>query len=172
MPCLFESAPKTNILPRYSAQKVHFVCFDADDRTLGRYQVDARNGIMESARIDAELRRLILTRPEVNVETPEDAITGEVDIDENRHVSIDEDDLGLDDEPVSWDDVKEDVIPSYVAGVTFTVTKDDLTPDRQKELEQRFPGVIVETRLSETEPVPVPVMEKPKGVRTAIFEID
>lgn len=47
------------------------------------------------------------------------------------------------DEPVPWDEVRSQVIPSYVHNVMFTVFKDDMNDEHRKELAERFPDVIV-----------------------------
>ncbi|KAJ4336385.1 hypothetical protein N0V87_005401 [Didymella glomerata] len=48
----------------------------------------------------------------------------------------------------SWEIIKQEVIPPYIKSVAFTVTSDDLNPERQKDLENRFPGVSMITGTS------------------------
>jgi hypothetical protein len=135
---------------------------------------------MESAKMGMELRRKIIARPEMNPEVSVDPTiepnrsntiqyaTDEKDLDTN------DDTVPWEDEPISWDDVREEVIPSYVTKVTFTVADENLTPDHRKELEERFRGTIIQTSKPEVELVPVATkhVEKPKGVKNAIFELD
>lgn len=47
--------------------------------------------------------------------------------------------------------VKQGIIPSYVKSVAFKVTSDDLNPERQKDLSDRFPGVSIVTDTSPVE---------------------
>lgn len=128
---------------------LYLLSYAGDDRCLGRHPVDARNVIMECAQVGAELQRKILTYSEISSEVQSDPAT-------------EKDDL---------DDVREDVIPSYVTGVTFTVPEEDLTADHRKALEDCFPGVIIKTAALEPTRVAIDV-EKPKGVKSAIFELD
>ncbi|KAL1591952.1 hypothetical protein SLS60_011544 [Paraconiothyrium brasiliense] len=82
-----------------------------------------------------------------------------------------------------WDEVRSEILPSYVQNVTFTIGKSDLTGDRRKELEERFHGVVIKeapapqslsgsNRSAKRLAAPEYPLEKPNGLRTAVFELD
>lgn len=86
---------------------------------------------------------------------------------------------------ISWDKIRSEVVPSYVQDVTFTIAKSDLTDDRRKELEVRFPGVAITikeasgfqlisapNRSAKRQAPPDYPLEKPNGVKTVVFELD
>ncbi|KAF2439666.1 hypothetical protein P171DRAFT_127389 [Karstenula rhodostoma CBS 690.94] len=86
-------------------------------------------------------------------------------------------------ETISWDKIRSEVVPSYVQNVTFTIAKSDLMDDRQKELEEQFPGVTIKeasssqslsgpNRSAKRQAAPDYTLEKPNGVKTAVFELD
>ncbi|KAF2643668.1 hypothetical protein P280DRAFT_546588 [Massarina eburnea CBS 473.64] len=45
---------------------------------------------------------------------------------------------------ISWKDVKADLIPACVKSITFTMEEDDLSPEHRLNLEERFPGVLLQ----------------------------
>lgn len=48
----------------------------------------------------------------------------------------------------TWEVVKQEVVPSYVKAVSFTVASNDLNPERRRDLEARFPGVSIVSESS------------------------
>ncbi|KAF2254142.1 hypothetical protein BU26DRAFT_599963 [Trematosphaeria pertusa] len=156
-----KGAPPTGDEVYKPGQTLDLLVF-AGDRDLGRHFVDGNNLILEFAKIGAEIRDTIL-RGDSDKEATHDVNGDSAD---ERDSVLDADCNGLDDEPISWKDVREEVIPSYVRGVTFAIAEADITPSRRRELEERFPGVVISST-----PVPAEV-GKPKGIKSATFELD
>ena len=51
----------------------------------------------------------------------------------------------------TWEAVKQEIVPSSVKSVAFKVTSEDLNPERQKDLNDRFRGVSIVTDTSPIE---------------------
>jgi hypothetical protein len=75
-----------------------------------------------------------------------------------------------------------EAIPSYIESVTLTIAKSNLTDDRRKELDKRFPGVVIKEGpgsqslpgpdcSTKRQAAPDHPFEKPHGVKTAVFEL-
>ncbi|KAF2249991.1 hypothetical protein BU26DRAFT_518469 [Trematosphaeria pertusa] len=143
----------------------------AGDQCLGRYHVDGSNLILECAKIGAVIRHKILGG-DWDKRATHDADEDPADEPDAVLDTQPADTVGKafsDDEPISWDDVKEEVIPSYVKTVTFTIAEAEITPSRRKELEERFPGVAIQV----VSPALVSAkVGKPKGIKSATFELD
>lgn len=43
----------------------------------------------------------------------------------------------------AWEVVKQELVPPYVKAVSFTVARNDLTPDRQEDFKSQFPDVSI-----------------------------
>ncbi|KAJ4384809.1 hypothetical protein N0V86_000412 [Didymella sp. IMI 355093] len=51
----------------------------------------------------------------------------------------------------TWEVVKQEILPSYIRSVSFVINPDDLNSERQKDLDSRFPGVLIVTESSPVE---------------------
>ncbi|KAF1939506.1 hypothetical protein EJ02DRAFT_513820 [Clathrospora elynae] len=81
----------------------------------------------------------------------------------------------VDDKIMTWDAIRENVLPAYLKGVTFMIGEDDMSPANQDQLRAQFPGVTVTTDRKQAEEEKVSkamFREKPKGIKQMVIELD
>lgn len=162
---------------KFELRTVEMIVYVGDHR-LGLHSLDGTNLVIECAKLGAQVREKLMQN---QLDEP---TSSDMDVEEDRSttgdaiepVSTDE----ISDDPGMLEDARPETIPSYVQSTTFTVLNSDLNEERRRDLEQRFPGSIIQEALPESGPdtfgkrqaAPGHSFEKPHGVKTAIFELE
>lgn len=124
-----------------------------EGREIDSFNVSGTRLIQDCASVGATIVRKLLTCDEHELNPVEPPTEG------NAQLETETGSLGLSrptftetvpvplggNEAMSWESIRQEVIPLYVDNISFTVFERDLNSDRQKELQSRFPGVTIRT---------------------------
>ncbi|KAF1972756.1 hypothetical protein BU23DRAFT_534610 [Bimuria novae-zelandiae CBS 107.79] len=149
----------------------------AGDRHIDDVAVDGDNLVFGFAKAGAETQRKLLRNDEqANTEAEADIVTAESPMPTNTEEAQEEgEDFFL-----TWEELRTGV-PKYIESITFTVPKIEMTPENREYLEERYPHAIIQElgsnrsakrQAAPAQPDPEQVLEKPAGVKAAVFELD
>ncbi|OAG11808.1 uncharacterized protein CC84DRAFT_54969 [Paraphaeosphaeria sporulosa] len=168
-----------------SAGTVHLKVSVSDREFDDTYPVPATALIFGCAEVGLKIQEKLLSQQWIDgagAQPHDPLVDAQGHVDEGLSQLVNGD---ISEETISWGKVRSEVLPSYIQNVTFTIAKTDLTDDRQKELQEKFPGVTITVKEAPTsQPLSGPnrsakrlaapdyLLEKPNGVKRAIFELD
>ena len=116
-------------------------------REIQSFDLNGTQIIQDCASIGAEIVRKLLKPNGQEFNHTEPTVTNNISLASGTRASgVPATSTGK--EVISWETIKQTVIPPYVKSVSFVVTDNDLDPHRQEELMSHFPGVTICTERS------------------------
>ncbi|PVH95899.1 hypothetical protein DM02DRAFT_675151 [Periconia macrospinosa] len=131
---LIDATRKEKLQDEYPRHALSLVAWFGG-RDLGLHHIDTGNVITELVQVGMDIREQLIRLP-VHQELDD----GASDSEKKDDSEVDDE---IPDEPISWDDVKKNIIPPSVQQVTFTINESP-TAELCKDFNERFPGVRIQ----------------------------
>ncbi|CAI6334196.1 unnamed protein product [Periconia digitata] len=116
------------------------------DHDLGLYHIDTRKILGECLDAGLKIKHRLFNISVAEQAHVEDTSICKAETEEYQPTFEPAPEPAGEEEPISWEDIKQDIIPSCVHQVTFTI--DDVTPEVRRHLDLTFPGVIIQNHTT------------------------